>query len=294
MNKTLPPFIDLLAFDAVARHGTFTRAATALDVSQPAISRRVASLEEELGVQLFLRSSRPLTLTPEGQRLFDVLRSSLSRLEVVVQDIRSRRGEKTITITAGPGFSSFWLLPRLPELCAAFPDNDLRIMSGDRAFEATEGDLHIRFGDGHWPGQESLKILGEEVYAVCSPALLGGRSAPLTLESLKRERLLQLSDPADRWYTWQSWFMATGSTLKFRPRTIDFDSYSLLIGAAVAGQGIALCWSGLLEQYLQSGSLVRVSAESVKSSRGYFATYDKEIEAHSAIARVAQHIGNLR
>lgn len=294
MAKILPPFIDLLAFDAAARHGTFTRAAQDLGVSQPAISRRVAALEADLGLQLFLRDTRPLTLTETGQKLFEVLHTGLSRLEAIVQDIRSHRSGKTITITAGPGFSSFWLLPRLPELCAAFPDHDLRLMSGDRAYEAPEGDLHIRFGDGNWPGQESLKILGEEVYAVCSPAYLQGREAPLNLESLKRERLLQLSDSSDRWFTWQSWFMTTGSKSEARPRTIDFDSYSLLIGAAVAGQGIALCWSGLLEQYLRSGALVRVSAEAVKSSRGYFATYDKSIGPDATIARLAHRIGSLR
>lgn len=293
MAKNLPPFIDLLAFDAAARHGTFTRAAKELEVSQPAISRRVAALEADLGLQLFLRKTRPLTLTEAGQKLFDVLHTGLSRLEAIVQDIRSHRSEKTITITAGPGFSSFWLLPHLPELCAAFPEHDLRIMSGDRAYEAAEGDLHIRFGEGHWPGQESLKILDEEVFAVCSPAYLKGREVPLSLESLKRERLLQLSDSSDRWYTWQSWFMTTGSKSDIRPRTIDFDSYSLLIGAAVAGQGVALCWSGLLEEYLRSGALIRVSAEAVKSSRGYYATYDRHIGRESAVARLARHIASL-
>ena len=293
MRKSLPPFIDLLAFDAAARHGTFTRAAKDLDVSQPAISRRVAALEADLGVQLFLRDTRPLTLTEAGQRLFEVLRSGLSRLEMVVQDIRSSCGEKTITVTAGPGFSSFWLIPRLPELCAAFPEHDLRIMSGDRAYEAPEGDLHIRFGDGQWPAQEAVKILGEEVYAVCSPAYLQGRTAPLELELLKRERLLQLSDPLDRWYTWQSWFVAAGSTSAMRPRTLDFDSYSLLIGAALAGQGIALCWSGLLDTYLGNGALVRVSAGAVKSARGYYATYAKTTPPDAAVARLALRMAGM-
>jgi len=292
-KNSLPPFIDLLAFDAAAKHGTFTRAANELGVSQPAISRRVASLEADLGVLLFGRDTRPLSLTQAGQRLFEVLHSGLARLEAVVQDIRGQRSDKTITITAGPGFSSFWLIPRLPALCAAFPDQDLRIMSGDRAYEAPEGDVHIRFGAGHWPGQESLKILGEEVYVVCSPACLRGRAEPLGLEALKRERLLQLSDPSDRWFTWPSWFDAAGSRSQVRSRTMDFDSYALLIGAALAGQGLALCWSGLLEQYLSSGALVRVSAEAVKSSRGYCATYNKTIAPDSAIALLARHIGDL-
>lgn len=293
MPQPLPAFIDLLAFDAAARNGTFTRAAKDLAVSQPAISRRVAALEADLGVPLFLRDTRPLTLTDAGQRLFEVLRSGLSRLETVVQDIRSRRNEKTLTVTAGPGFSAFWLIPRLPELCAAFPAHDLRIMSGDRAYEAPEGDLHIRFGDSHWPGQEAVKILGEEVYAVCSPVYLQGRSAPLALEALKRERLLQLADPLDRWYTWQSWCIAAGSPTATGLRTLDFDSYSLLIGAALAGQGIALCWSGLLDSHLRSGALVQVSAEAVKSTRGYYATYAQTTAPDAAVARLAHRMAGM-
>lgn len=293
MSKIIPSFIDLLAFDAAAKQGTFTRAARDLGVSQPAISRRVAALEAELGVQLFTRESRPLALTENGQRLFDVLHSGLARLEAVIQEIRLQKNERAITVTAGPGFSSFWLIPRLPELCAAFPEYDLRITSGDRAYEAPEGDVHIRFGDGQWVGQESLKILGEEVYAVCSPTCLRGRDAPLGLDVLMRERLLELSDPSDRWYTWPSWFSAAGVRSDERSRTIHFDSYALLIAAALAGHGIALCWSGLLEPYLRSGALVRVSVEAVKSSRGYYATYSKAIQAESPIARLAHFIGSL-
>lgn len=293
MSKTLPPFIDLLAFDAAARHGTFTRAAADLRVSQPAISRRVASLEADLGVQLFLRETRPLTLTETGQRLFEVLHSGLSRLEAVVQDIRSRRTSKAITLTADPGFLAFWLLPRLPELSAEFPNYDLRLMSGARSYEAAEGDLHIRFGDGHWPGMESLKILGEDVYAVCSASYLQGRAVPLDLKALKKERLLQLSDPMDRWFTWKSWFKAVGSPLETRPPTYDFDSYSLAVGAALAGHGIALCWSGLLDPYLENGSLIRVSKEAARSSRGYYAVYAQSQSQDGTIARLAQKIGSL-
>lgn len=286
----LPAFINLLAFDAAARHGTFTKAARELDVSQPAMSRRVAALEEDLGVKLFLRDTRPLTLTETGQRLFEVLHSGLSRLETLVEDIRNQRSGKALTITAGPGFSSFWLIPRLPSLCAAFPDYNLRIMSGDHSYDDPDGDVHIRFGEGHWSGEKAQKILGEEVYAVCSPSYLQGRGAPLPLEQLKLERLLELSGPVDRWYTWGSWFKAAGSAARERPRTIGFDSYSLLIGAALGGQGVALCWAGLLDQYLQSGALVRVSLEAVKSDRGYYASYVATVSSDSVVAQLARMV----
>lgn len=292
----LPPFIDLLAFDAAARHGTFTRAAQELGISQPAISRRVAALEVNLGVKLFLRDTRPLTLTETGQRLFEVLHSGLSRLDALVKDIRSKVSDNVITLTAGSGFSSFWLLPRLPSLCAAFPQYNLRIMSGDRAYDAGEGELHIRFGDGNWPGQQSLKILGEEVYAVCSPSYLRGRTAPLPLEELQKEHLLELSNPADpldRWYTWSSWFKTVGAATHVHPRTTDFDNYSLLVSAALGGHGVALCWAGLLDAYLESGALVRASLEAAKSTRGYYASYGASQGPDSVIAQLARMVGGI-
>ena len=284
----LPPFIDLIAFDAAARHGTFTRAARDLNVSQPAISRRVAALEADLGVSLFSRDTKPLRLTADGQQLFDVLRSGLSRLEAAVQDIRARKNGQALTIAAGPGFLSFWLIPRLPALRLAFPDVDLRIMTGDQAGTATYADIHIRFGSGNWPGVNAGKILGEEVYAVCSPLYLQDRPTPLTLDDLKRAKLLQLSDTLERWYEWRSWFDALGTPVTARLDAIDFDSYAHLIGAALAGQGVALCWSGLLDEYLLSGALLRVSDETMTSSRGYHATYLAESSPDSTVLRIAK------
>jgi len=131
MHSKLPSFSSLLAFDAAARHNSFTKAANDLNVSQPAISRRVSLLEDDLGVKLFDRSTKPMTITPTGDELFDILSSGLSRLEAKVDDIRSRSSNRKFTIIAFPGFLSYWLIPRLPYLRASFPDIDLRIITSD-------------------------------------------------------------------------------------------------------------------------------------------------------------------
>lgn len=285
MRSVLPPLGDLLAFDAAARHGSFTRAARDLNVTQPAISRRVAALEADLGVTLFGRETKPLRLTPPGQMLFDVLRSGLSRLEATVSQIRRMQGGDRLTIAAAPGFLTYWLLPRLPELTAAFPDHELRLMTGDQSHDLPEADIHVRFGDGAWPGVEAVRILSEEVFAVCSPLLLP-ELAPPGPERLKRARLLQLSDRLDRRYDWQNWFRAVETEPPARPNTIIFDDYSLLVSAALAGQGVALCWSGLLDQHLRTGALVRVSEEAVASERGYFATFPAGTAQESLVAKV--------
>jgi LysR family transcriptional regulator, glycine cleavage system transcriptional activator len=137
-----------MRFDAVARHGTFTRAALELNVSQPAISRRIAALEADLGTPVFGRDTRPLRLTADGRRLFEVLRASFSRLEQVVQEIRGARPGQKIVLGVDPGFASYWLLPRLPRLQAAFADYSLRILTGDFTDDRDDVDLLIEFGTG--------------------------------------------------------------------------------------------------------------------------------------------------
>lgn len=179
MRTILPSFGDLLAFDAAARHGSFTRAARDLNVSQPAISRRVAALEADLGVTLFGRETKPLQLTPTGRMLFDVLRSGLSRLEATIAEIRRTPEARKLTIAAAPGFLTFWLLPRLSRLSASFPGQELQLITGDQPQDLPEADIHVRFGDGNWPGTTAVKIMGKRCsrsVARCScPGLIRSR-----------------------------------------------------------------------------------------------------------------------
>lgn len=288
----LPSFSSLLAFDAAARHVTFTRAARALNVTQPAVSRRVAALEADLGVLLFNRSTKPMQLTDEGLELFDVLRSGLSRLEAVIADLRSRGGNRKFTIAASPGFLSYWLLPRFNELRDAFPDLELSFMTGDYGAPMAACDVQIQFGDGCWEGMISEKVLGEVVFPVCSPAYLNDNDDPFTIDGLHAARLLQLSDSYKRWYDWKSWLHTANLTVCQRPKTIDFDSYATLINAALAGQGVALCWSGLLDEYLEAGALVRMSEHTLTSDRGYFVSYSDRHDADSFAAEFSNWVVN--
>ncbi len=283
----LPSFSDLIAFDAAARLGTFTRAAEEQNVSQPAISRRVAALEEDLGCRLFDRASKPMALTANGERLFDTLRTGLNRLEVVVDQIRNEGRLRTISISAGSGFTAFWLIPRLAELQSAFPDINVRIVSETYTEKRDGGDLQIRFGDGNWPGSTSIKVLGEEVYPACSPIYLKGRSTPLSVAELKSEHLLQMDVGWQFWYEWRSWFQAIDRPHDGMTRVTNFDSYVLLVSAALAGQGICLCWEGLLDTFLDSGALVRLTEESAASERGYFVTYRTDLPSESPARQIA-------
>ncbi|MEM9631364.1 MAG: LysR substrate-binding domain-containing protein [Pseudomonadota bacterium] len=284
----LPPFSSLFAFDAVARHGTLTRAALELNVSQPAVSRRLAMLEEDLGCKVIDRSSRPLQLTAEGQDLYDVLRSGLARIEAVVERLRDAAASDSVSVSCGSGFAAYWLIPRLPELEQALPDTSIQIISQAHTDDTATADVQIRFGDGNWPGLEVGVVLGEDVFPVASPAYVERSGKQLTVDTLKAERLLGQHRDAGAWYNWETWFDAVGAPARSKLRTLDFDSYALMVNAALAGQGVCLCWAGLLDVFLDSGALVRLTDVSAGSGRGYFITFREEEAPDSPVRQVAE------
>lgn len=283
----LPAFSNLIAFDAVARHGTLTSAAAELNVSQPAVSRRIALLEADLGAPLFNRAVKPLALTANGEKLFDVLRSGLSRLEVVVDRIRNEPDGNSLTISAASGLAAYWLIPRLPAMQAAFPRISIRITSQSHSEDTLAGDLQIRFGEGSWPTLTCTQILGEEVFPVASPLFLKGQPLPLSQHDMMQTRLLDMQNNRHTWYDWETWFDEVGAPVTGKLQTLAFDSYVLLVSAALAGQGICLCWSGLLDTFLASGALVRLSELSATSSRGYFVTFPSEPAVDPQVEAVA-------
>lgn len=288
----LPPFSSLLAFDAVARLGTLTRAAAELNVSQPAVSRRLIQLEEDLGCRVIDRTTRPLALTPEGQELFDVLRSGLARLEAVVSRLRQTSSQDTVSISCGSGFAAHWLIPRLPDLELAVPEASIQIISQTHTDDTISADVQIRFGDGSWPGLDVAAVLGEEVFPVASPAYLERSGKAYTVEDLKSERLLGLRGDTGAWYNWETWFDAVGAPARAKLRTLDFDSYALMINAALAGQGICLCWAGLLDLFLQNGALQRLTDRSASSRRGYFVTFRQDEPDGSTVRRVSEWLAS--
>lgn len=286
----LPSFSSLLAFDAIARHGTLTRAAVELNVSQPAISRRLAALEDDLGCVLLDRGTRPLQLTVDGQELYDVLRSGLARLEAVVSRLREKSLHDVVSVSCGSGFAAYWLIPRLPELEQALPETSIQIISQAYAEDVTNADVQIRFGNGDWHGLEVRAVLGEEVFPVASPAYIERTGKTFTVEALKSHRLLGQQRDAGAWYNWETWFDAIGTPATRKLRSLDFDSYALMVNAALAGQGICLCWAGLLDVFLESGALVRLTDVSAGSGRGYFVTFSQSEAEDSPVRRVAEWI----
>jgi DNA-binding transcriptional LysR family regulator len=268
----LPSFSGLTAFYAAVRHGTLTAAAAELNVSQPAVSRRIAMLEEDLGCRLFDRSHKPARLTEEGRTLLRALRSGFGQIEQAVDSLRQQNQKQTVTITGPSGFVAFWLIPRLADLEAAFPELTIRIMSQEQGEAFAAAELSVRFGLPDPTAPSETRILSEDVYPVASPLYLARKGVGVEKVDYAQMTLLTMQSARRHWYDWPAWFEAMGQEMPRGARLLDFNTYAMLVNAALAGQGVCLSWSGLLETFMESGALVRLAGPSVTSSRGYFVT----------------------
>ncbi len=245
------PLNALRAFEASARHLSFTRAGLELRVTQAAVSHQVNSLEEILGVRLFRRLSRGLALTDEGQALLPVLADSFARIRATLDRFENGHYREVVTVGAVGTFATGWLLPRLQNFCAAHPYIDLRLLTNNNRVDlAGEGlDYAIRFGDGSWHGVEAAPLFPAPLSAVCTPAIAARLHEPADVAG---ETLLR-SYRADEW---ARWFDAAGTACP-TIRGAVFDSSVTMAEAAAQGIGVALLPVRMFSRELDAGRLVQ-------------------------------------
>src|SRR6266853_3987693 len=177
MVRRLPPLNALKAFEAVARSNSVTRAAEELSVTQGAVSQQVKALEATLGVKLFNRERQRLVITEAGRDYLAVVRDAFDQIAIGTDRIVQRQRSGVLTVSVSSDFAAKWLVNRLGRFADAHPDVDLRVSVSDRHvdFAREEVDLAVRHGDGNWPGLHVERLSAEQLFAVCSPKLLGGR-----------------------------------------------------------------------------------------------------------------------
>ena len=176
MLRRLPPLNALKAFEAAARHESFTRASEELCVTQGAVSHQVKALEAELGVKLFNRERQRLIITAAGRDYLAVLRDALDRIAVGTERLIQRQSSGVLTVSTSPDFAAKWLVHRLGRFAEAHPNIDLRVSATLHHvdFAREDVDLAVRHGDGTWPGLDVVRLSTEQLFAVCSPKLLAG------------------------------------------------------------------------------------------------------------------------
>ncbi len=255
MPRRLPSLDALRVFEAAARYLSFTQAADELHVTQAAVSQRIRSLEESLGVPLFKRLNRALLLSDDGQALYQPVRDALDQMADAVERLTESEQTGVLTVTTLHSFASTWLVPRLKRFRERHPEIDVRITTSDGLVDLNREDVDVavRYGRGDWPGLLVVRLMTEEVFPVCSPDLLGKGPSLEKPSDLARHTLLHDDMQAD----WGTWLMAAGAPEVDHARGPWFFHSNLVIQAAVAGEGVALGRSVLVADELASGRLVK-------------------------------------
>ena len=273
MRRKIPSLQALSCFDAAARHGSFTRAAQELSLTQGAVSRQVAVLEDFLGLALFTRTRHGMALTPAGQAYAAQVQARLDGLERDAQDLIGQRGEgATLTLGAVPTFATRWLVPRLPKLAQAVPGLQVHIEARTRPFLFNDSGVDAALFAGtpeqvaRWAGTRAHALMTEEVMPVCSPVLLpGGRQ--VSAQQVARMPLLHQSTRPD---AWRQWFEAQGVATDRALSGPRYEQFSMQAAAAEAGLGVALVPTLLVQDELAQRRLVPASRGLPLVDRSYY------------------------
>jgi DNA-binding transcriptional LysR family regulator len=271
MSRHLP-FSGLTAFRAIAAHKTFAEAGAALNVSQPAISRRLRELEIYLGCALFNRTTKPLSLTIEGRELLEAIERGFGVIETATERLQHKTTAPSITVTGPTGFLNYWFLHKLETFNQAFPDTSIKVIDSDASGAGRVGDIDIRFLNSDTVdtlSDSGSPIFNEAVFAAASPAYLAQANL-VDLRVSTRNHVFLSVDAGDKWYSWGAFFKKMGTLDSAPRRQFEFNSYSLLVNSMLSGHGIGLAWDGLLDKYFHTGALVRLSDVHVATKRGYY------------------------
>ena len=284
MVRRLPPLNALKAFEAVARSNSVTRAAEELSVTQGAVSQQVKALEATLGVKLFNRERQRLVITEAGRDYLAVVRDAFDQIAVGTDRIVQRQRSGVLTVSVSSDFAAKWLVNRLGRFADAHPGVDLRVFVADRRvdFAREDVDLAVRHGDGNWPGLDSVQLCSERLFPVCSPKLMRGRNR-LTALDLLEFPLLRLDDGT----TWNRWFDAAGVADPSH-RGLILNRASVLIDAAINGQGVALARTPLAAWDIINGRLVIPVEVSLAMANTYWIVSPKATARTPKIATFQQ------
>jgi len=256
MARRLPPLNALKAFEAVARSNSVTRAAEELSVTQGAVSQQVKALEATLGVKLFNRERQRLVITEAGRDYQTVVRNAFDQIAVGTERLMQRQNAGVLTVSTSLDFAAKWLVHRLARFAAAHPGIDLRVSATMHTvdFAHEDIDVSVRHGDGNWPGLDATRLCAEQIFAICSPKLLAGRNRLQRPVDVLKWPLVRLEDQSK---AWERWFALAGVVAPEQLPGPVLNRASMLIDAAIDGQGIALARTTLAAWDLIGGRIVR-------------------------------------
>jgi LysR family glycine cleavage system transcriptional activator len=274
MSRRLPPLTAIRAFEAVARLGSVKRAATELFVTASAVSHQIKSLENYLGLALFLRERRQLRLTAAGQRYLEAVGHALDTIDIATRRVTSSTGGQMVNVSVAPSFLTRWLVPRIHQFQDLYPDVELRLSpnSGSVDFACSDVDMAVYFGNGDWPDVESHFLREVVLVPVAGPRLVEVLSPLESVHDLAECTLIDVSTRPDEWDRFLATFDVTRPR---RGKRLAFAKTSLAVGAAMEDLGIALADRHLIDREIRYGQLVRALAIEVPLRQGFYLVVPK-------------------
>ncbi|QOG16707.1 MULTISPECIES: transcriptional regulator GcvA [Bradyrhizobium] len=270
MTARLPSLNGLRAFEAAARHLSFTLAASELNVTQTAISHQIRRLEEELGIRLFIRQNRALALTPEARDYLPGVRAAFNDLRLATDRLLRKDDDKVLTVSTLASLAAKWLLPRLTDFQEQHPGIDVRITTSTSLvdFQRDNVDAAIRYGRGQWPGLRADWLMADELFPVCSPSLLRGDRALHVVEDLKDHVLLHTTNNTD---DWRLWLTAAGLPTNISQQPgLTFDMTFMTVQAAIDGMGVAMGRTSYVQDDIAKGRLVVPFRIALPADAGFY------------------------
>ncbi|QDP01716.1 transcriptional regulator GcvA [Thalassotalea sp. PS06] len=291
MAIRLPPLNALKAFEASARHLSFTKAADELFVTQAAVSHQIKSLENHLGIKLFMRKNRALLLTEEGQSYYLDIKDIFSSLQDATQRLLARNSKGAINVSIHTSLAIQWLVPRLSDFNRLYPDIDVRISADDRDDGTLTEDVDIAFyyGRGNWPGIIADKMMTEYLQPLCSPTLLNDLSKEGQLASIKdlcRQTLLHDTSRRD----WKRFFKNISLTSQNLDSGPIFSHSALVLQAAIHGQGIALGNNLLAKPEIEAGRLIAPFSEILVNKDAFYIVCRSPLQEGGRIAQFREWV----
>jgi LysR family transcriptional regulator, glycine cleavage system transcriptional activator len=274
MTARLPSLNGLRAFEAAARHLSFTHAAAELNVTQTAISHQIRRLEEELGIRLFVRQNRALSLTPQAKDYLPGVRAAFNDLRLATDRLLRKDNEHVLTISTLASLAAKWLLPRLSAFQETHPGIDVRITTSTALVDFKSGDVDaaIRYGRGDWPGLHADWLMADQLFPVCSPALLSGKRPLRSPEDLRDHVLLHTSNANSD--DWRLWLTAAGLPANISKQPgLTFDLILVTVQAALDGIGVAMGRTSYVEADIAKGRLVVPFKITLPANAGFYLVY---------------------
>ena len=270
----LPSLTALATFEACARHASFKLASAELNVTPGAVSRQIKAIEEDLGVPLFLRKAKGVTLTSAGEELYAVLANGFSRASDVIRSIRRRDTSRNVIIACSDVFATMWLIPRMPDFWRNVGDVTVdHLISDDiKTFRRAEVELRIRYGLGAWMDETAEFLFTDCLYPVCSPrfAEMHGGATSRSLPGLP---LLDVNWIDPDWMGWDEVLLRAGIR-QHATNIRRFGKFSVALQAAMADQGLVIGWHRMVQPMIETGQLVRFTDLVIPSPGAYYLTWN--------------------